>query len=461
MNRREGASVDSVVATTELERRPTRAPRYEAENRALVELARHLAVSPDDILQKLVETSLELCEAHSAGISLIEEEDGRRIFRWSAIAGMFEKNLGGTTPRDFSPCGVVLDTNAPQLFSRPARHYPYLEAASPPIVEALLQPFSVADRPIGTLWVMANDEQRKFDAEDLRVLGNLATFAAGAYQVVSALQSTREVDKRKAEFLALLSHEMRSPLSAVVTWSSVLVSDAAGPAARERAGRAIQRNAQAQVRMLDDLLDSSRIAAGKLSIRPEAMDLADAVRDAAETVRFQATERGVALVVTTGSESVPIFADPTRMQQVVTNLLSNAVKFTPANGRVTIDVTRQGQLGEVVVRDTGEGIAPDVLPFIFDRFRQGDPSTTRRHGGLGLGLTISRHLLDAQGGMIEAESEGPGRGATFRVRMPLAASSGMPFSLPLDEAPPLPALRRFGSSGSRDTPSDHERSKRA
>ena len=442
------ASLDSVLSTAELARRPTRPPRYEEENRALVDLARHLASSPEGILQKLVETSYELCRAHSAGISLAQEEDGRQFFRWIAITGRFEKNLGGTTPRDFSPCGVVLDTNAAQLFALPARHYPYLEAAAPPIVEALLQPFSVAGRPIGTLWVMANDEERKFDAEDLRVLGSLASFASGAYQIVTALETIREVDQRKEEFLALLSHEMRSPLSAVLTWADVLTHDPTdSPEIRERACRSIQRNARAQVRMLDDLLDNSKIALGKLSIRPEPMNLTEAGREAVEAVRSQAAERGVELELT-GNASVPIFADPTRMQQVVSNLLSNALKFTPRNGRVAVMVMRSGETGEVVVRDTGEGIAADVLPVIFERFRQGDPSTTRRHGGLGLGLTITRHLLEAQGGSIEAESEGLGCGSTFRVRLPLAAASE-PLALP-ELAAPLRALRRFTATDTLD-----------
>src|SRR5882724_10206871 len=169
--------LENVVATQELANR-RRPPDYEAENRALVSLARHLASSPATILEKLAEAALELCQGHSAGLSLIEEDRGRPIFRWLAIAGRFAKNVRGTTQREFSPCGVVVDTNAVQLFKRPGRHYAYLDEVSPPIVEALLQPFSVNGRPIGTIWVMSHDDERKFDSEDARALASLASFAS-------------------------------------------------------------------------------------------------------------------------------------------------------------------------------------------------------------------------------------------------------------------------------------------
>jgi transcriptional regulator with GAF, ATPase, and Fis domain len=191
---------DSVVATAELVSR-CRTPNYEAENRALVSLASTLSTSPADILQKLVEVALDLCRAHSAGLSLLEEENGRRIFRWAAIAGRFAPHVFGTTPREFSPCGVVIDSNAVQLFTRPGRRYAYLDEVSPSIVEALLQPFSVDGRPIGTIWILAHDEERKFDAEDARALGNLATFASNAFQVLSAMRHVTRTRGRTSFWL--------------------------------------------------------------------------------------------------------------------------------------------------------------------------------------------------------------------------------------------------------------------
>jgi signal transduction histidine kinase/CheY-like chemotaxis protein len=430
------SSLDPVIATPDLTRRPSRAPDYRAENLALVSLARHLSASSTDILQKLVETARELCGADSAGVSLVEEHEGGTVFRWSAIAGQFAEHVRGTTPRDFSPCGVVLDTNAVQLFANPGKHYTYLDGIVPPIVEALLQPFSVDGRPIGTIWVIAHDEHRKFDLEDARVLGSLATFAANAYQFVASLRGAREVERRKDEFLALLSHEMRSPLTAMLLWIRALRGDSVDPPTRERAVAAIERSTVALARMIDDLLDVSRIIAGKFSIEPQDANLAKIVGDAVEAMQIPAAEAQVELAASIAGEEISIYADSTRIQQVVGNLLANAIKFTPPGGKVSIVARSREGRAEVTVSDTGEGISADVLPLIFERFQQGDVSTTRRHGGLGLGLAVARHLVELHGGTIEASSDGPGLGSTFTVRLPAvslhsvqAAKSAVPARL--------------------------------
>jgi signal transduction histidine kinase/ActR/RegA family two-component response regulator len=412
--------LESVIATPELTRRPPRSPNYEVENRALVSLALHLSTSPQDVLQKLVETTLELCRADSAGLSLVEEENGRLVFRWVAIAGQFAKHVLGTTPRDFSPCGIVLNTNAVQLVARPGKYYTYLDEVSPPIIEALLQPFPIGGRPMGTIWVLAHDERRRFDGEDARALGSLATFAASAYQVISSLRAVREADQRKDEFLALLSHEVRSPLNAVLTWISVLNEDSVDKETRERAHAGIERSAVSLARMIDDLLDVAKITAGKLSIELQDVDLAIIIRNAVDAMLASAKEAGVEVELAMENEVVPIRADSTRIQQIIGNLVSNAIKFTPAGGRISIEARLREGVAEVIVSDTGEGIAADALPVIFERFRQGDASITRRHGGLGLGLAVARHLAHLHGGTIEARSYGPGRGSTFQLRLPSA-----------------------------------------
>ena len=179
-------SLESVITTAELSRRPARPPDHEAENRALVALARALESSPRGILQKLVDVTLELCKADSAGVSIVEVENGRDIFRWHAIAGLYAPHVMGTTPRNFSPCGTVLDRNTTMLFSLPGRHFSYFEPVTPPIVEALLVPFSVDGELAGTLWVMANDERRKFDAEDARLMGSLGSIASVGYRLVAS-----------------------------------------------------------------------------------------------------------------------------------------------------------------------------------------------------------------------------------------------------------------------------------
>ena len=172
--------LESVICTRELNRRQPREPDFEAVTGALVTLARTMADSPERTLQQLVETALTLCRAQSAGISLLEEENGSKIFRWHGVAGEYAPHLWGTTPRDFSPCGTVLDTNQVQLMSHLDRHFRYFADVAPPIAEALLVPFQVGGEPVGTIWVIAHDNSRQFDREDARVLTTLGEFAAAS-----------------------------------------------------------------------------------------------------------------------------------------------------------------------------------------------------------------------------------------------------------------------------------------
>jgi GAF domain-containing protein len=174
----------SMVSTAELTRRPSRNPNHAAENRALVALAQQMATAPDTILQKLAETALTLCCAHSAGFSLLEDEDQKTKFHWRAIKGRWAGHVGGGTPRDFGPCGTVLDCNTALLCQRPERDFPYLGEVAPLLDEGLLIPFHVDGEAVGTIWIISHDESRRFDSEDLRVMTNLGTFAAAAYQTL-------------------------------------------------------------------------------------------------------------------------------------------------------------------------------------------------------------------------------------------------------------------------------------
>ena len=203
-------SLDSVLATDELFRRPSRAPDFEAENRALTGLAAHLSTSPQGILQKLVDTSLALCRAHSSGISLLDEENGEKIFRWPAIAGAWAKHVGGTTPRYFSPCGIVIDRDAVQLFVRFDRYYPYFSIVSDPTREALLIPFHVNGKAVGTIWVVAHDDSRQFDAEDFRLLSSVGNFASAAFSILSTLEKSIKMENslRESEEQARLALEV-------------------------------------------------------------------------------------------------------------------------------------------------------------------------------------------------------------------------------------------------------------
>lgn len=192
--RRDDASkLVSMLSTAELNCRPSRPADHATENRALIALATEMAAAPDGVLQKLVDTALVLCRAHSAGLSLLEEGDQKRNFHWRAVAGRWASHVGGGTPRDFGPCGTVLDRNVPLLFSHPERDFPYFGEVTPLLEEGLLLPFYINGEAVGTIWVVAHDETCRFDSEDLRVMANLATFAAAAYQSLLALNAAQRV----------------------------------------------------------------------------------------------------------------------------------------------------------------------------------------------------------------------------------------------------------------------------
>ena len=233
----------------------------------------------------------------------------------------------------------------------------------------------------------------------------------------SARAEAETANRAKDEFLALLSHELRTPLNAVYGWARILRTTTLEPARIERALEAIERNAAAQVRLIEDLLDISRIVTGKMRLELRPVKLPAVVEAALDSVRPAAEAKGIRLESVIDPDA-GVLGDPDRLQQIVWNLASNAIKFTPSRGRVTIDVRRVGGNVEIVVSDTGPGIDPAVLPHVFDRFRQGDSTSTRSHGGLGLGLALVRHLTELHGGQVSASSPGENQGATFVVTLP-------------------------------------------
>lgn len=228
-----------------------------------------------------------------------------------------------------------------------------------------------------------------------------------------------EANRIKDEFLATVSHELRTPLNAIVGWSSILRQREL-EASVKRGIEVIERNAHAQVKIIEDILDVSRIITGKLRVDPKPMDLVSVIRQAIEVVRHSASAKQISIELQP-TPACPLVGDAERIQQVVWNLLSNAIKFTSAGGRVTISVQKQDDALVLSVADTGMGMADDFLPFAFERFRQGDSSTTRRFGGLGLGLALVRHISELHGGSVSATSAGLGKGSTFRVTLPLHA----------------------------------------
>ena len=267
----------------------------------------------------------------------------------------------------------------------------------------LLTPMRAADgSPRGFSLVVRDITERKRLEDSLR---NRAEDLAAA-------------NRAKEDFLATLSHELRTPLNAMLGWTRLLRMGKLDGAGRTRALETIERNAYVQEQLIADILDVSRIVTGRLRLNLRPIDLAPVLDAAIETLQPSAAAKGVDLSCHM-TRAGTVLGDPDRLQQVVWNLLSNAIKFTPAGGRVTLTAERAGASAQIRVTDTGEGIPASLLPYVFDRFTQGDASVTRLHGGLGLGLSIVRHLVELHGGMVSASSDGPGKGAAFLVKLPL------------------------------------------
>ncbi|UJR83478.1 ATP-binding protein [Sandaracinus amylolyticus] len=252
---------------------------------------------------------------------------------------------------------------------------------------------------------------------DRSMVDGVVTFAFDVTESVLARKQVEETSRAKDEFLSTLSHELRTPLNAIVGWSHLLRTGALQGTQMQRALEAIDRNAKVQKRLIDDLLDFSRMVSGKLGVNDGVVDLAELVTSAVDSIRPAAEAKRLQL--STRLEARPLVSgDPDRLHQVIANLLSNATKFTGPRGRVEVVVRASEDHAELEVRDDGVGIDPTLLPHVFERYRQADGSTTRRHGGLGLGLAIARAIVEMHGGRIEAWSEGIGRGTSMRVSLP-------------------------------------------
>jgi signal transduction histidine kinase len=235
-----------------------------------------------------------------------------------------------------------------------------------------------------------------------------------------------ELSRLKDEFLATMSHELRTPLNAIFGWITLLRTRRLDAATEERALETIERNSRAQKRLIEDLLDVSRIVTGKVTLELAMVEPRRIIEASIETMMPAAQAKGIELVARLDADVGLLRGDSARLQQIVCNLLSNAIKFTPMSGRVEVSLARSGDQAAITVRDSGQGIKPEFLPYVFDRFRQEDGSISRRHGGLGLGLAIVRHLTELHGGTVAAFSDGEGHGATFTVRVPIRDSAGLP-----------------------------------
>lgn len=467
--------LDAVLRTEQLRKRPSRPPDYAAESRALASLVQALADAPRTILQALADKTLEVLSAGSAGLSLLTR-DGERFY-WAAIAGQWSPHLGGGTPSGFGPCGDVIDRNEPLLFSHWEKRYPYLASATPLAEEGLLVPFHVGGRAVGTIWVIAHDAGRKFDAEDLRLLQSLGRFAAAAYEAMESLGAVeqrraalnlledavrerklaedsnrqlreseaalREADRRKNEFLALLGHELRNPLMPISNASELLArSIGSGNPGARAAVEMIKRQVSHLARLVDDLLDVGRITQGRIQLRCRPVELGGIIAEAVETVGPQLEARQHRIHVATSTrEPLYVQGDSTRLVQCVANVLANAVKYTDPGGDIGIRARAAAGAAVIEISDTGVGIAPELLPRIFDLFVQGDRGLDRSQGGLGIGLAIVRQLIEMHGGEVTARSNGQGSGSVFEIRLPrIDPPQDMPADATPDGVRPLRVL---------------------
>jgi len=260
-----------------------------------------------------------------------------------------------------------------------------------------------------------------YGQDDLLVVEDLARRAALALDNSRLYQESKTANQAKDEFLAVVSHELRTPLNSILGWARMLHDGKLDGANIQRGLETIERNARAQVQLIEDLLDISRIVVGKLRLNISAVAMDRVVEAAIDAVRPMAELKGISLEADIDTSAGPISGDPDRLQQVIWNLLSNAIKFTPEGGKVAVALRRDNTHVQVEVSDTGKGVTSDFLPYAFERFRQANTGVTRSHGGLGLGLAIVRHLIELHGGTVRAQSEGEGKGSVFTVDLPIRA----------------------------------------
>ncbi|HLL03971.1 MAG TPA: GAF domain-containing protein [Myxococcaceae bacterium] len=416
----------------ERERLLARERRHRAQLEGLAEASLRIgqAASPEAVLQVITEQARELIGAHQAVTSLTLGEDWSQAVNSRSISDKYARWRGYSKKPDGSGIyAEVCRTNRAmrltqaQLVAHPAwRNFGGHAAEHPPMRGWLAVPLvSRTGRNLGVIQ-LSDRYEGEFSVEDETILLQLARLAAVAIENARLMAESQAANRAKDEFLAVMSHELRTPLTAVLGWTQMLRGSKKNDATvREKGLEVIERNARSLAQLIEDVLDVSRILTGKLTLHRKAVELSGVVQAAVEVVRPRAEQKGLTLAVVLESGEGQVTGDPSRLQQVFWNLLVNAVKFTPEGGRVEVKVERGGDEWRVRVKDSGQGIRAEALPHLFERFWQADGSSTREHGGLGLGLAIVRHLVELHGGAVEAHSEGLGHGSTFTVRLPVPA----------------------------------------
>jgi PAS domain S-box-containing protein len=305
-------------------------------------------------------------------------------------------------------------------------------------VSLMVVPLIAHSKTLGAIVLATSESKRQYHPIDLALAEDIARRVALAMENVRLYRQAQAVNRIKDEFLATLSHELRSPLNGILGWAQLLRRRHLDSETTSQGLETIERNAKAQVQLIDDLLDISRVIRGKLRLDVRPINLIPVIEAAIDAMRPAADAKEISLKWDVDPDAGLISGDPDRLQQVLWNLLSNAIKFTPKQGEVTVRLQRAETQVEITVSDTGKGINPDFLPFVFERFRQADGSLTRSYGGLGLGLAIVRHLIELHGGTVQAFSPGEGQGSTFTVKLPLFTGESDSYSHSQTEHLPLP-----------------------
>ena len=468
------SGLEDVVINSELYNRTPKAPDYEAENRALLALAQTLADAPDKILQRLAETALQLCRADTAGISLLEEQDGAEVFRWEALAGVLSDRLNATTSRDASPCGTTIDRNTTQLMYMAERIFPAL-TSEPPVVEVLVVPFHVARKPIGTVWVAAHDERRKFDREDERIIKTLAQFASASWPLGQARASTAAAARDKLQVLDLaaanvalqahsghetavdeklqqlnielqvrtadakgkltkakadidtlaagIAHDFNNVLNVIQAYATLIMTSSTEPNSVVEHAEVIRATVKEGGALARQLFE----AGWKTETKLDFTDINDLLQRTTRSLApiFPAT---TVIAVDLDPRVPMLMIDASLIYQTILNLCINARDAMPDGGKILVQ-TRMSSGAElrprfaeamaeqyvyIAVADTGVGMKPEVRSRVFESYF----TTKKADQGTGLGLSIVHGIVNDHAGFIEVTSE-PDRGSTFHIYLPV------------------------------------------
>jgi len=380
---------------------------------------------------------LAVARSDAAQLQLAPDPAEKQAATWSTPSGIAQVLRTGKAE-------LYQEIALEQLQLKADTREPLRTVSEPLLCSAMILPLVARGRVLGAMSFIYTESGRRYGTDDLEFAEDLARRCATAIEnarLFTAEQRSRRAadiaNRAKDEFLAVVSHELRTPLNAIMGWAKLLASSEFDEERQRSAIETIARNAVAMRQLIEDLLDMSRVISGKMRLEVQNVDISQVVGSAIESIRPAAAARSVELSTVLDNSTGSLMGDPTRLQQVVWNLLSNAVKFTPKGGSVRVITRRIESSLEISVADSGMGIAAGFLPYVFDPFRQADASSTRSRGGLGLGLAITRQLVELHGGKITVESAGEGCGTTFTVVLPISAVAPRPTT--------LPAERRFGS----------------